>query len=112
MDEGCMLPRNATPASTVWQSRRMMERLIASTTPRKHKSRAPLRRDIAAVVGARIRSVRSGKGISQAELGAPYFTRAHVSAIELGKVLPGLATLSHFARKLGVRVREFLPPDL
>jgi len=50
------------------------------------------------------------RGLSQAQLGAPYFTRAHVSAIELGKILPALTALVHFSRKLGVHARDLLPP--
>jgi len=38
--------------------------------------------------------------MSQAQLGAPYFTRAHVSAIELGKIRPAMRSLEHMARKL------------
>ncbi len=34
--------------------------------------------------------------MSQAQFGAPYFTRAHVSAIELGEILPAIPTLAHF----------------
>jgi transcriptional regulator with XRE-family HTH domain len=88
-----------------------MERRGPKTVARRHRSRVP-RRDLAAAFGHRIRSLRSAKGISQAELGAPYFTRAHVSAIELGKILPAIPTLVHFARKLAVPVRELVPPDL
>ena len=48
-------------------------------------------------------------GISQAELGRPYFTRAMVSAVEVGKVSPAVKTLAHFAGKLGVSIRELIP---
>src|SRR2546422_8997974 len=88
-----------------------MDRQGSKTIVRRHRSRLP-RRDLAAAFGHRIRSLRSAKGISQAELGAPYFTRAHVSAIELGKILPSIPTLIHFARKLAAPVRELIPPDL
>jgi len=88
-----------------------MERRGGKTVVRRHRSRAP-RRDLAAAFGHRIRSLRSAKGISQAELGAPYFTRAHVSAIELGKILPAIPTLLHFARKLDVPVKDLIPADL
>ena len=47
--------------------------------------------------------------MSQAELGRPYFTRAMVSAVELGKVSPAVKTLAHFASKLGVSIRELIP---
>ena len=90
---------------------RPMERKGPRTIVRRHRSRLP-RRDLAAAFGERIRSLRSGKAMSQAQLGAPYFTRAHVSAIELGKILPAITTLAHFARKLGVPLRELIPPGL
>ena len=48
-------------------------------------------------------------GISHAELGRPYFTRAMVSAVEVGKVSPAVKTLAHFAGKLGVSIRELIP---
>lgn len=39
--------------------------------------------------------------MSQAQLGAPYYTRAHVSAIELGKIRPAMKSLEHMAAKVG-----------
>src|ERR671936_2649021 len=59
-------------------------------------------------LGARLREARVAAGISQAELGAPYFTRAHVSAIELGKIRPAMRSLEHMARKLGRPTSYFL----
>ncbi len=47
--------------------------------------------------------------MSQAEPGAPYFTRAMVSAVELGKVAPALKSLAHFAKKLGVPLKDLIP---
>jgi transcriptional regulator with XRE-family HTH domain len=49
---------------------------------------------------------------SQASLGAPYFTRARFSAMELGKVSPTLKTLVSLAQKLGRPARDLLPADL
>jgi tetratricopeptide (TPR) repeat protein len=46
--------------------------------------------------------------MSQAELGGPYFTRAHVSAIELGKIRPAMRSLEHMARKLDKPASYFL----
>ena len=46
--------------------------------------------------------------MSQAQLGAPYFTRAHVSAIELGKIRPAMRSLEHIAKKLGKPASYFL----
>src|SRR5258708_12778040 len=52
-------------------------------------------------VGDRIRKARTEAGLSQAQLGAPHFTRAYVSAIELGKVRPAMKSLEFMADKLG-----------
>ena len=63
-------------------------------------------------VGQRIRMYREKRGITQTQLGAPYFTRAHVSAIERGRTSPALKSLAHFAGRLRVRVRDLIPPDI
>lgn len=55
-----------------------------------------------------MREARIAAGLSQAQLGAPYFTRAHVSAIELGKIRPGMRSLEHIAKKLGRSASFFL----
>src|SRR5213080_5258984 len=59
-------------------------------------------------LGERLRGARIAAGMSQAQLGAPYFTRAHVSAIELGKIRPAMRSLEHMARKLGKPASYFL----
>src|SRR3989441_13043875 len=59
-------------------------------------------------LGDRLREARVAAGISQAQLGAPYFTRAHVSAIELGKIRPAMRSLEHLAGKLGKPASYFL----
>jgi tetratricopeptide (TPR) repeat protein len=56
----------------------------------------------------RLREARIGAGMSQAQLGAPYFTRAHVSAIELGKIRPAMRSLEHMAKKLDKPASYFL----
>jgi tetratricopeptide (TPR) repeat protein len=55
-----------------------------------------------------LREGRIAAGISQAQLGAPYFTRAHVSAIELGKIRPAMRSLEHMAKKLDKPASYFL----
>jgi tetratricopeptide (TPR) repeat protein len=60
------------------------------------------------MLGERLREARVASGLSQAQLGAPYFTRAHVSAIELGKIRPAMRSLEHLARKLGKPASYFL----
>jgi len=59
-------------------------------------------------LGRRLRDARVAAGLSQAQLGAPYYTRAHVSAIELGKIRPAMKSLEHMAAKLGRPVSHFI----
>src|SRR5919201_2286795 len=59
-------------------------------------------------LGGRLREARIAAGMSQAQLGAPYFTRAHVSAIELGKIRPAMRSLEHMAKKLERPASYFL----
>src|SRR5579859_2982496 len=61
-----------------------------------------------AQIGERIRKARTDAGLSQAQLGAPHFTRAYVSAIELGKVRPAMKSLEFLADKLGKPTSHFL----
>ena len=59
-------------------------------------------------IGERIRQARTAAGLSQAQLGAPHFTRAYVSAIELGKVRPAMKSLDFLAEKLGKPTSYFM----
>ena len=59
-------------------------------------------------IGDRIRKARTEAGLSQAQLGAPHFTRAYVSAIELGKVRPAMKSLEFMAEKLGRPASYFM----
>ncbi|HEV2249024.1 MAG TPA: tetratricopeptide repeat protein [Candidatus Limnocylindria bacterium] len=59
-------------------------------------------------IGGRIRKARTEAGLSQAQLGAPHFTRAYVSAIELGKVRPAMKSLDFLADKLGKPASYFI----
>jgi transcriptional regulator with XRE-family HTH domain len=59
-------------------------------------------------LGQRLREARTAAGLSQSQLGAPYYTRAHVSAIELGKIRPAMKSLEHMATKLGKPASYFM----
>jgi transcriptional regulator with XRE-family HTH domain len=59
-------------------------------------------------LGQRLREARVAAGLSQAQLGSPYYTRAHVSAIELGKIRPAMKSLEHMAAKLGKAASFFM----
>ena len=62
-------------------------------------------------LGDRIRLARIDAGLSQAQLGAPHFTRAYVSAIELGKARPAMKSLEFLADKLGKPVSFFVADE-
>ena len=59
-------------------------------------------------VGARVRALRLERGMTQTELGRP-LTRAFVSAVELGRVLPSLRALALMAERLRVPIAALIP---
>jgi transcriptional regulator with XRE-family HTH domain len=64
-------------------------------------------------VGRRIRQVREQRGLTMAQLGSDrrgrvYFERQYVWKMETGRVAPSLAALSHFAKRLDVRIADLL----
>lgn len=59
-------------------------------------------------LGGRIRATRAAAGLSQSQLGRPHFTRAYVSALELGKIRPSMKALEFLAQRLGRTVSSFL----
>jgi transcriptional regulator with XRE-family HTH domain len=58
-------------------------------------------------VGARIRSLRTAKGLTQAQLADPLYTKAYISMLESGRTRASMKALEHIAGALGVK-----PPDL
>lgn len=58
-----------------------------------------------------MRSARTAAGFTQTELGAPHFTRAYVSAIELGKIRPAMKSLEFIAARLAKPVAFFLEDE-
>lgn len=63
-------------------------------------------------IGQLVRRARREHGLSQEQAGAKTVTRAMVSAIENGKILPGIRTLRQLAANLKTSVRDLLPSDL
>jgi len=59
-------------------------------------------RAIAAKVGSTIRELRTGKGLTQAQLALPAFSISFISALERGKIRPSLRALFFLAKRLGV----------
>jgi transcriptional regulator with XRE-family HTH domain len=82
----------------------------SSSKPQRRRTPAP-KSDLYLQVGVLVRQAREKAGLSQTELGAPYFTRAYVSAVELGKISPGLKSLRHLATRAGVPLRSLIPAD-
>lgn len=62
-------------------------------------------------LGERLRKARVEAGLSQAQLGDPHFTRAYVSALELGKIRPAMKSLEFLAAKLGKSVSHFVEDE-
>lgn len=62
-------------------------------------------------IGDRLRKARSEAGLSQSQLGTPHFTRAYISALELGKVRPAMSSLEFLAAKLGKSPSYFMEDE-
>ncbi len=74
-------------------------------TRRRHP--APVSSKVARL-GERLRAARLEAGLSQSQLGSPHFTRAYVSAVELGKIQPSVKSLEYLADRLGKPVSYFM----
>ncbi len=59
-------------------------------------------------IGAKIKSVRKHKGMTQAELAGDYITRNMLSRIETDDAIPSIPTLMYLAEKLDVSPGYFL----
>lgn len=78
------------------------------TRPRtRQRSPAPVSESLQGL-GERLRKARTDAGLSQAQLGAPHFTRAYISALELGKIRPAVSSLEFLAGRLGKPPSHFL----
>lgn len=64
--------------------------------------------DQAIQLGEKIRRLRLEKGFSQQQVAGPEFTRAYISAVELGKVRPTPESLAILARRLDRPLSYFL----
>src|SRR5256885_15724755 len=59
-------------------------------------------------VGARIRSLRTAKGLTQAQLADPLYTKAYISMLESGRTRASMKALEHIAAVLGVQPSDLL----
>ena len=58
-------------------------------------------RELALAIGGRIRAARLAAGLTQQELAGDRYTKAYVSALELGHAKPSMAALDYLAPRLG-----------
>jgi len=59
-------------------------------------------------VGARIRSLRTAKGLTQAQVAEPLYTKAYISMLESGRTRASMKALEHIAGVLGVSPADLL----
>lgn len=74
-----------------------------SHSGRRTRRRMPPGRPLQGL-GMRLRAARQQAGLSQAQLGSPFFTRAYISALELGKIQPSTKALSFLAERLSTSI--------
>ena len=67
-----------------------------------------IRSAMVADVGARIRSLRTAKGLTQAQLAEPLYTKAYISMLESGRTRASMKALEHIAGALGVKPSDLL----
>lgn len=62
-------------------------------------------------IGCRIASLRRKRRLTQVKLAeATGLNRCYISAIETGKVIPGVKSMAIIANKLGVKIDELNKP--
>src|SRR5216117_921578 len=67
-----------------------------------------VRSPMVADVGARIRSLRTAKGMTQAQVAEPNYTKAYISMLESGRTRASMKALEHIAGVLGVKPADLL----
>ncbi|MEO8633533.1 MAG: helix-turn-helix transcriptional regulator, partial [Chloroflexota bacterium] len=67
-----------------------------------------VRSPMVADVGARIRSLRTAKGLTQAQVAEPNYTKAYISMLESGRTRASMKALEHIAAVLGVKPADLL----
>jgi transcriptional regulator with XRE-family HTH domain len=67
-----------------------------------------VRSPMVADVGARIRSLRTAKGLTQAQVAEPNYTKAYISMLESGRTRASMKALEHIAGVLGVKPADLL----
>jgi len=68
-------------------------------------------RELARAIGSRIRAARLSAGLTQQELAGDRYTKAYISALELGHAKPSMAALDYLAPRLGTRPDRLLSDE-
>src|SRR6476646_5378230 len=68
-------------------------------------------RELARAIGGRIRAARIAMGMTQQELAGDRYTKAYVSALELGHAKPSMAALDYLAPRLGTPSDQRIAQD-
>ncbi len=79
---------------------------VSETLVRTRRRVVVDQRDLARAIGSRIRAARQAAGLTQQALAGDRYTKAYISALELGHAKPSMAALDYLAPRLGTR------PDL
>src|SRR5918995_1586729 len=67
--------------------------------------------ELAKAIGSRIRTARLAAGLTQQELAGDRYTKAYISALELGHAKPSMAALNYLAPRLGTRADRLIGDD-
>jgi tetratricopeptide (TPR) repeat protein len=68
-------------------------------------------RELARAIGSRIRAARQTAGMTQLELAGDRYTKAYISALELGHAKPSMAALDYLAPRLGTTPDRLLTDE-
>jgi tetratricopeptide (TPR) repeat protein len=68
----------------------------------------PVRSGLIVDVGPRIRALRIARGLTQAQLAEPQYTKAYISMLESGRTRASMKALEHIGGRLGVRPADLL----
>ncbi len=75
--------------------------LVEAPVTRRRRRVVVDQRVLARAIGARIRTARLAAGMTQQELAGDRYTKAYISALELGHAKPSMAALDYLAPRLG-----------
>jgi tetratricopeptide (TPR) repeat protein len=87
----------------------MMEAM--TTTTRTRRRVVVDQTALAKAIGTRIRAARLAAGLTQQELAGDRYTKAYISALELGHAKPSMAALNYLAPRLGTRPDRLIGDD-